>query len=214
MNATIRFAAVLLALGPVLASAQDIGTNVLDRAGQALPDETAASPDATALPFTTTSDLRAATVARHVRELRITNPIAAVEVAREMAKHDYDTIFRSFLTDTDLRADDAGDVVTAFIVLQWMVANNAKVEPSAASLRAIRRQMVEPLADKPPLSQAGSRAVFAEQVKLRTVLHHAGWQAAERLGMLPTFLAGLSKEFIPPAKLRAVALTDDGLTPK
>ncbi|AWN50085.1 hypothetical protein DK419_15870 [Methylobacterium terrae] len=155
--------------------------------------------------------MRAATVARHVRELRDTNPIAAAEVAREMARQDYDAIFRSFLSDTPLRPDDAGDVLTAFIVLQWMVANDTKAEPSPAALRAVRRRMVAPMADKPPLSQGPTRAAFAEQVKLRTVLHHAGWQAAQRLGMVPSFVAGLSKDFIPPAKLRAVVLTDDGL---
>ncbi|KMO41308.1 hypothetical protein VQ02_06030 [Methylobacterium variabile] len=158
--------------------------------------------------------MRAATVARHVRELRATNPLAAAEVAREMARHDYDAIFRSFLTDTDLRADDAGDVLTAFIILQWMVANDTKAEPSAAALRAVRRQMVAPMADKPPLSQPATRAAFAEQVKLRTVLHHAGWQAAQRLGIVPSFVATLPKDFIPPAKLRVVALTDDGLVGK
>ncbi|MGE7418930.1 hypothetical protein [Methylobacterium tarhaniae] len=164
-----------------------------------------------ALPFSTSAELRAATVARHVRELRATNPVAAAEAARELERHDYDAIFRGILADTGLRADDAGDVLTAFIVLQWMVANDTSVEPSPAALRAVRRRMAAPLAGKPPLSQPAARAAFAEQVKLRTVLHQAGWQAARRLGTLPTFLAGLPKDFIPPAKLRAVALTDDGL---
>lgn len=131
-----------------------------------------------------------------------------------MARHDYDAIFRSFLSDTALRPDDAGDVLTAFVVLRWMVANDTKAEPSPAALRAVRRQMVAPMADKPPLSPAATRAAFAEQVKLRTVLHHAGWQAAQRLGMVPSFLATLSGDFIPPAKLRAVALTGDGLVGK
>ncbi len=73
-----------------------------------------------------------------------------------MARHDYDAIFRSFLSDTALRPDDAGDVLTAFVVLQWMVANDTKAEPSPAALRAVRRQMVAPMADKPPLSQRPS----------------------------------------------------------
>ncbi|KQP40080.1 hypothetical protein ASF49_21365 [Methylobacterium sp. Leaf104] len=158
--------------------------------------------------------MRTATVARQIRELRATNPIAAMEVAREMAKYDYDAIFRSLVADTGLRTDDAGDVLTAFITLQWMVANDTQAEPGPAALRAIRRKMVEPMAGKPPLSRPATRAAFAEQVKLRTVLHHAGWQAARRLGMMPDFLAGLSKDFIPVTSLRAVALTDDGLVPK
>ncbi|MET7241839.1 hypothetical protein ABZT49_00565 [Methylobacterium sp. EM32] len=208
-----RLVAVLLPLLPAAALAQDAGGPPLPAQirGNA-PD--APSAEAPALPFATSAALRAETVARHVRELRATNPIAAAEVAREMARHDYDAIFQGFLDGTELRAGDAGDVLTAFIVLQWMVANDATVEPSAAALRAVRRQMVVPLADKPPMSQEASRAAFAEQVKLRAVLHHAGWQAAKRLGMLPSFLAGLSKDFIPPAKLRAVVLTDEGLVGK
>ncbi|WP_244936684.1 hypothetical protein [Methylobacterium currus] len=213
MTLTARLLAVaLIPLLPAAAAAQALGAEI--QSPQApMPDSGLdnRSAEAPALPFATSAGLRAETVARHVRDLRASNPVAAAEIAREMSRHDYDAIFRSFLTGTDLRADDAGDVLTAFIVLQWMVANDAAVEPSAGALRAVRRRMVAPLADKPPLSQPLSRAAFAEQVKLRAVLHHAGWQAAKRLGTLPTFLAGLSKDFIPPAKLRAVALTDDGL---
>ncbi|WP_407529194.1 hypothetical protein [Methylobacterium oryzisoli] len=171
-------------------------------------------PAGAELPFTSTAELRARTVARHVRELQATNPIAAAEVAREMSKHDYDAIFRSLLDGTGLRPTDAGDVLTAFVVLQWMVANDATAEPSPAALRAIREQFVMPMADKPPLSRLETRAAFAEQVKLRAVLHHAGWQAARRLGVVPRFLAGLSGEFIPPAKLRALDLTEEGLVAK
>ncbi|KQP08560.1 hypothetical protein [Methylobacterium sp. Leaf93] len=105
-------------------------------------------------------------------------------------------------------------MLTTFIVLQWMVANDTNVEPSAAALRAIRRRMVEPLAGKPPLSRAATRAAFAERVKLRAVLHHASWQAARRLGTVPAFVAGLSKDLIPPTALRDVMLTNDGLVAK
>ena len=170
--------------------------------------------DAPALPFRSSADLRAATVTREVRALRATNPVGAAETAREMARHDYDAIFRGFLDDTPLRAEDAGDVLTAFIVLQWMVANDATAEPSPAALRAIRSRFVAPMAERPPLSDPGTRAAFAEQVKLRTVLHHAAWKAAKQLGVMPRFLATLSGEFIPAAKLQALALTDAGLVPK
>lgn len=168
----------------------------------------------TPLPFTSSAELRAATVAREVRALRATNPIGAAETAREMAKHDYDTIFRGFLDGTPLRADDAGDVIAAFVALQWMVANDSMTEPSPSALKAIRQTFVEPLAEKPPLSQPATRATFAEQVKLRMVLHHAGWKAAKQLGVLTRFLATLSNAFIPAAKLQALALTDDGLVAK
>lgn len=174
----------------------------------------AAEAQGPALPYASTPDLRAATVARAVRDQRAANPIAADETARELARHDYDSVFRGFLDGTPLRPDDAGDVLTAFIALQWMVANDATIEPSPSALRAIRSRFVAPMAERPPLSQPAARAAFAEQVKLRAVLHHAGWQAAKRLGVLPRFLAGLSKEFIPVATLRTLALTDDGLVPK
>ncbi|BAU89440.1 hypothetical protein MPPM_0835 [Methylorubrum populi] len=166
------------------------------------------------LPFASSPDLRRATVERHLRSLRATNPIAAAEAGRELAKYDYDAIFRSFLDGTGLDSEDAGDVLTAFIVLQWMVANDATAEPSPAALQAIRRRFVLPMADKPPLSQPANRAAFAEQVKLRAVLHHAGWKAARQLGVMPRFLATLSNEFIPAAKLQALALTEDGLVSK
>ncbi len=121
----------------------------------------AADADAPALPFATTRALRAATIAREVARLRATNPVAADEVAREMAKHDYDVIFQGFLDGTPLKPDDAGDVLAAFVALQWMVANDARAEPGAAALRAIRSRFVAPMAQRPPLSQAASRAAFA-----------------------------------------------------
>ncbi|WP_298952170.1 hypothetical protein [uncultured Methylobacterium sp.] len=173
-----------------------------------------AQDGSTPLPFATSPQLRAATVAREVQALRATNPIGAAETARELARHDYDAVFRGFLAGTPLREDDAGDVLTAFIVLQWMVANDATAEPSAAALAAVRRRFVVPMAERPPLSQPATRAAFAEQVKLRAVLHHAGWQAAKQLGVLPRFLATLSNEFIPASRLRSLALTDEGLVPK
>ena len=202
MRRALRCAGLALAIGLALGSPF----------GPARGQE--AGAEAPALPFVSTRALRDATVAREVRTLRATNPIGAAETAREMARHDYDTIFRGFLDGTPLRAEDAGHVLTAFIVLQWMVANDATAEPSPAALRAIRRQFVEPMAVRPPLSEPGSRAAFAEQVKLRTVLHHAGWKAAKQLGVLPRFLATLSNEFIPAAKLQALALTDEGLVAK
>ena len=180
------------------------------------PGERDAEPAGTdrRLPFASTPELRRATVERHLGELRTTNPIAAAEAGRELAKYDYDAIFRSFLDGTGLDPADAGDVLTAFIVLQWMVANDATAEPGPEALQAVRRRFVMPLAEKPPLSQAASRAAFAEQVKLRAVLHHAGWKAARQLGVVPRFLATLSNAFIPAAKLRALALTEAGLVPK
>lgn len=209
MISMIRLAG-LLPLLPAALAAQGSGPlpDVRARPVEARDDRSTETP---ALPFATSAEVRAATIARHVRELRAINPVAAAEVAREMARHDYDAIFQSLLAGTGLRADDAGDVLAAFIVLQWMVANDTQAEPGAAAFRAVRRRMVAPLAVRPPLSQPSTRAAFAEQVKLRTVLHHAGWQAAKRLGTLPAFLAGLPKDFIPPQTLRAVALTDDGL---
>lgn len=180
----------------------------------ASPARSQAAGPVTPLPFASTPELRAATVAREVRAQRATNPIGAAETAREMARHDYNTIFHGFLDGTLLRPDDAGDVLAAFVALQWMVANDSTTEPSPSALRAIRQTFVEPLAGKPPLSQPGARAAFAEQVKLRMVLHHAGWKAAKQLGVLPRFLATLSNEFIPAAKLQGLVLTDEGLVGK
>ncbi len=210
MRFTFRRAAALLGLGVAAVPLSSLAIPVSATPARAQ----ATKVEGPALPYASTPDLRAATVARAVRDQRATNPIAAAETAREMAQHDYDTIFRGFLDGTPLRPDDAGDVLTAFIALQWMVANDATVEPSAAALRAIRTRFVAPMAERPPLSQPATRAAFAEQVKLRAVLHHAGWQAAKRLGVLPRFLAGLSNEFIPVATLRNLALTEDGLVPK
>lgn len=182
--------------------------------GETAPGEPDAGQPDPRLPFASTPDLRQATVDRHLRTVRATNPIAAAEAGRELAKYDYDTIFRSFLDGTGLDPADAGDVLTAFVVLQWMVANDATMEPSPPALRAIRRRFVLPMAARPPLSQPANRAAFAEQIKLRSVLHHAGWKAARQLGVMPRFLATLSNEFIPAAKLQALALTEDGLVPK
>ncbi|MDP4022880.1 hypothetical protein Q8W71_09625 [Methylobacterium sp. NEAU 140] len=182
-----------------------------DPAGGAPTSDAGAGPP---LPFATTPALRARTVAQRVRALRDADPVAAEAVARELARHDYDAIFRGFLDGTPLRADDAGDVLAAFVVLQWMVANDARTEPSPAALRAIRARFVTPLAGRPPLSDPEARAAFAESVKLRAVLHHAGWQAARQTGTLPRFLATLPADLLAPAQLRTLALTDAGLVPR
>ncbi|WP_331317670.1 hypothetical protein [Methylobacterium mesophilicum] len=210
MRFTLRRAAALLGLGVAAVPLSSLAIAMTATPARARATEV----EGPALPYASTPDLRAVTVARAVRDQRATNPIAADETARELARHDYDSVFRGFLDGTPLRPDDAGDVLTAFIALQWMVANDSTVEPSPAALRAIRTRFVAPMADRPPLSQPATRAAFAEQVKLRAVLHHAGWQAAKRLGVLPRFLAGLSNEFIPVATLRNLALTEDGLVPK
>ncbi|MGU3538041.1 hypothetical protein [Methylobacterium sp. A54F] len=215
----------LLLLIPAPVAAQALGPDSLretapgyarspevDRAGPTPePGAADAGPD---LPFASTPDLRARTVAQRVRRMQSTDPLGAAAVARELARHDYDAIFRGFLDGTELRETDAGDVLAAFVALQWMVANDATAEPSPAALRAIRRQFAAPLAGKPPLSQPAARAAFAEEVKLRAVLHHAGWQAAKRAGTLPRFLATLPSDVLAPATLRTLALTDAGLVPR
>lgn len=166
------------------------------------------------LPFASTSALRARAVAQRVQRLRATDPLGAEVTARELARHDYDAIFRGFLDGTELRPDDAGDVLAAFVALQWMVANDAVADPSPAALRAIRRQFAAPLASRPPLSDPAARAAFAEEVKLRAVLHHAGWQAARRSGTQARFLATLPADLLAPATLRTLVATDEGLVPR
>ncbi|WP_246695437.1 hypothetical protein [Methylobacterium sp. P1-11] len=219
MRGRLGFLGLLLI--PATAAAQAPALDSLREAapGSARPPEAgsdAAAPDPGApdLPFASTPDLRARTVAERLRRMQVADPLGAAVAARELARHDYDAIFRGFLAGTALRETDAGDVLAAFVVLQWMVANDATTEPSPAALRAIRRQFVAPLATKPPLSLPGARAAFAEEVKLRAVLHHAGWQAAKGAGTLPRFLATLPRDLLAPATLRTLAMTDDGLVPR
>jgi hypothetical protein len=213
-----RLLTLCFLLGPTLAAAQDAGTSVLRGfAPHASPgashprQEADAAPD---LPFASTPALRARAVAQRVQRLRAKDPLGAEVAARELAQHDYDAIFSNLIEGTGLRADDAGDVLAAFVALQWMVANDATAEPSSEALRAIRRQFVTPLAQKPPLSDPTARAEFAEEVKLRMVLHHAGWQAAKRTGTLARFLASLPEDLLAPATLRTLAMSDAGLVPR
>lgn len=168
------------------------------------------------LTYTETPALRRAALDAYLARVRRDAPDAAQAMAAQFARHDYAKVYSDMMKGSTLRDNDAADAVTAYTLLGWQVANEARGAISDRQVDAVRHQIAAQLAASPQAASPSIRASLGEEMKLLYVTVHAGWQGAAKEGNSQRYSDGIAAMFKRQSgrDLRAIRLTDAGFTPR
>jgi len=112
-----------------------------------------------------------------------------------LKQKDFNKIFTEITAPYRLQVDDAADILTAYQVLNWMIANNAP-DPTPSSVDAVRRSSIAALKlDRDIAHNAGNRAMLGEELKIIFVLNHSGWQAAKKSGAVSAYSDNITNQY-------------------
>jgi hypothetical protein len=148
-----------------------------------------------------------------IGRIRAKNPQDAQAIQAAFARADYAGIYDGIAGPYGLSGNDAGNAMTAYLILGWMIANGAQDVPAGrAAAIAARAQVAGALAE----SGAAPREKWAElgeELKLQFVIAHAGWQSAMKEGHARQYADGIARQFqqIYGIDLRRTALDAGGL---
>lgn len=169
------------------------------------------------LPYSPTRALKSAVVQGYIDRLKPKNPAMAQTVitAFRSGKYDYGLIYTGLVKDNGLRANDAADVLTAYLVLGYMISNNVlddkDVPPSM--IRAVRSQLGPALAQNARLTAPDVAAQLGEDLKLQFVMVQAGLRTAIGQRTLTAYQQGIAALFKTQCELdwSQFRLTEQGL---
>lgn len=149
-------------------------------------------------------------LAGYVQRIRRTDPRAAEQVSREFTKHDYRPIYRGIVGDAGFRSDSVSDAMAAYMMMAWLIATNARQEPTRAEATGLRRQFAARAAANPTVLT--NRAKLGEELKLLLVTLNAGFQSAQREGNQRRYSDGVAAMIRQQydLDLRSLRLTPDG----
>lgn len=149
-----------------------------------------------------------------LKRLSSRNPQAAGVAADQLSRHDFNKAYASLVRGTGLSTTDVVDIMAAFMMLGWMISNDAQADPDPSALLAVRAQLGPGLSAEPRFANPQQRAALGEELKILFVTLHAGWQSAKKEGNLGTYADGVSALFRRQgADMRALRLTDAGFAP-
>lgn len=107
----------------------------------------------------------------------------ANEIRGVFRSRDVRANFNEMVGPFGLHADDYGDVLSAYVIALWMVANQAPV-PNVVQVQTVNGQVHGQLARKPPTGSARQLQMQAEQMMYEVVATIHARQTAERSGNL------------------------------
>jgi hypothetical protein len=191
-----------------------LGQGTLGQGTLGLSDPTAAPARAAAMSLTYQPNdaLARNALAAYLQRLKSSNPKLAPLAAEQFGRHDYRQVYRGLTRGTGLRDNDLVDIMSAWTMLGWMVANDSQANPDPTKLKALRNQMAGVLADNPRLADPATRAMLGEEMKIHFVTLHAGWQGAQREGRLPQYAEDVARLFQRTGTdLRQLSMTSQGM---
>lgn len=148
-----------------------------------------------------------------VGRIRAKNPQDAQQIQSAFSHYDYGKIYDGIAGPYGLSGNDAGNAMTAYIVLGWMIANGVQDVPGGrAAAIAARAQIASTFAE----TNAAPREKWAElgeELKLQFVVAHAGWQSSMKEGNARPYADGIARQFqqVYGIDLRRIALDAGGL---
>ena len=168
------------------------------------------------LSYTPTPEIRRAALAGYLARIRQKSPDNAQVMAAQFARNDYTKVYHDLIAGSTIRENDAVDVVTAYTLLGWQIANEVRNGISDRQFEGVRRQMAPPLAANPRIADPRNRASLGEEMKLMYITVLAGWQSAAKDGSSKACSDGITATFKQQSgrDLRALKLTDAGFVPK
>lgn len=168
-----------------------------------------------ALPYAPRAEDARVAKAKFLERLRENDPATATAIADEFGRHDMSQVYAGITQAYGLSPNDAGDVMTAYLLLGWLVANGV-YEPPAGSIAAARAAISASLARGGQIADVSTRAKLAEEVKILFVVLHSGWLSARKEGNMIQYAAGVAELFCTATgdDLRRLALGPNGCQPR
>lgn len=137
------------------------------------------------------------------------------EIQAAFAKYDYDRLYDGIAGPYGLSGNDAGNAMTAYLVLGWLIANGQQEVPGGkAATMAVRAQVADALVENGTGARE-RRAELGEELKLQFVVAHAGWLSAMRARSGQPYADRIARQFgqIYGIDLRHTALGTHGFQP-
>lgn len=168
-----------------------------------------------AFPYTVRAENMQAAKAEFFERLRESDPVTATAIADEFGRHDMSAVYAGITRSYGFSPSDAGDVMTAYVLLGWLVSNGVD-EPPAGSIPAARAAIAASLARGGQIADVTTRARLAEEIKILFVVLHAGWLAARKEGNAAPYAAGVAELFRTATgdDLRRLVLGRNGFQPR
>jgi hypothetical protein len=155
--------------------------------------------------------------ADYIAWARTISPREADQLARQLEPMDVPGVWSARIADPSYRAGDLVDAITAYIVVNWIMANRQAEAPDEAQA-GTRRQVRAALAESGAIAGLTDmdRQVLAETLMINLIVQHSGysnaWLARDKplMNAISDAAQGRFKtEF--GLDLRGLALTPDGL---
>lgn len=148
-----------------------------------------------------------------IGRIRAKNPQDAQAIQAVFAKYDYARLYDGIAGPYGLSGNDAGNAMTAYLILGWLIANGQQDVPAGrAAVSAARAQIAGTLAENGTVPRE-KWAELGEELKLQFVIAHAGWQSALKEGHAQPYADGIARQFqqVYGIDLRRTALDAGGL---
>lgn len=140
----------------------------------------------------------------------------STQVINQMQRLDYDNLFNKLTKGYNLKYNDVADILTAYQIQSWSIANSVTAQPSQQSVSAFRSQVRRSLALNKAITTDGkTRAQLGEELKILLVFSTAGWQGAQQQGKAKAYSDGIAQNYQQQYKqdLRSLKLDDKGMHP-
>jgi hypothetical protein len=148
-----------------------------------------------------------------LQRIRAKDPHGAQAVESVFARYDYGKLYDGIAGPYGLSGDDAGNAMTAYLILGWLIANGRQDVPGGrAAAMAARAQIAGAFAGGADMSPQ-KRAELGEELKLQFVMAHAGWLSAIKDHTARQYADGIERQFqqVYGIDLRHIALDARGL---
>lgn len=134
--------------------------------------------------------------------------------AQTFMQYDFDKAFTSITKPYGLQYNDAGDIMTAYQVINWMIANQQTQNPSATAVEAARKSTIAGLSSvKEFKHDVVVRAKMGEELKILIVILESGWMEARKKGTTKAFANQVNTSYMQKygVNLQQTKLDDKGL---
>jgi len=148
-----------------------------------------------------------------IGRIRAKNPQDAEAIRAVFAKNDYGALYDGIAGPYGLSGNDAGNAMTAYLILGWLIANGRQDVPAGrAAALAARAQIAGALAESGTAPRE-RWAELGEELKLQFVIAHAGWLSSMKEGNARHYADGVARQFqqVYGIDLRRTALDAGGL---
>lgn len=175
----------------------------------------ARTPSTATFAYVSTPSLRKQVLDSYLARIGSKNPSRAKMLAADFARTDADKMYQRLILNTGLQNYDVADILTAYNLTGWIIANNIKTMPPRSQILVARQQAAASLTKNPNMANSSARGKAGEDFKLMIVTLHFGLLSARRSGDTKAYadeVAALFAETGPNP--RTLALSNAGFVRK